>query len=312
MKKKIILALTAMAVGTAVMTGCGSSAKETTAAAETTTAAATEAAEETSAAAEESVGMANPWTDSDKEGVAAATGFEMTPPEGAENVYYAYMASDGLADMTYDLDDAVWVYRMQFADKLTDISGLYVDWTGVDDGTVSGRAAKYYGYVDENEDEDGTGDVQMVNWYDSVTGVTYTLAAGGRDLNGMDIQVYAEELFDPLQGESTDDPEGDRKTELEDYFLGTHTSSYDGSEIVITDNGDDTFSMNLGIVGLCTLEDAAATFEEHKLFFKAEDPSGGQISGMVYRDSDNSLDVKILDSNWELLPKDEVVEGFGK
>lgn len=311
MKKKIILALTAMAVGTAVMTGCGSSAKETTAAAETTTAAATEAVEETSAAAEEeSVGMANPWTDSDKEGVAAATGFEMTPPEGAENVYYSYMASDGLADMTYDLDGAVWTYRMQFADKLTDISGLYVDWMDEEDGTVSERAAKYYAYRDEKDE--GNGDVQLVLWYDSVTGVTYSLSAGGPDLNGMDIQVYAENLFDPLQGESTDDPEGDRKTELEDYFLGTHTSSYDGSEIVITDNGDDTFSMNLSIVGLCTLEDAAATFEEHKLFFKAEDPSGGQISGMVYRDSDNSLDVKILDSNWELLPTDEVVEGFGK
>lgn len=308
MKKRYLLAAAAAALCAVTATGCGSSsAKETTAAAETTTAAATEEATEAATEAE-TAQIANPWTESDEEGVAAATGFDMKAPEGATEISYSYMAEGGMAQMKYQLDGADWTYRMQLTDALTDISGMNYDWGSEDEGTVSGRKAMYYGIGGPEDTEN----VQLVNWYDAVTGVTYSLSASGTDLNGMDIQAYAESIFTPLQGDATDDPEADRRDELDNYFLGTHKRSEDGSELSIKENSDGSFSVDLSIVGLCSLEDGTGTFEDHKLFFEIEDPSENKLSAMIYRDSDNSLDVKITDSTWEYLPNDEVLTGFGK
>lgn len=44
--------------------------------------------------------------------------------------------------------------------------------------------------------------------------------------------------------------------------------------------------------------------------FEVEDPNKNKLSGTIYRDSDDSLTVKITDSTWELLPSDEVLDGF--
>ncbi len=314
MKKRFLLAAAALCVVTA--TACGApAAKETTAAetaadAEITTEAATEEAATAAASEAETAAaqLANPWTESDAAGVAEATGFEMQAPEGAEAVSYSYMAEDKLAQMSYRLDGADWVYRMQSADELTDISGMNYTWDSEEEGTVSDRKAMYYAFGGLEDPEN----VQLVNWYDAVTGVTYSLSASAKELNGMDIQAFAESIFAPLQGEATDDAEADRRNELDSYFLGTHTSSYDGSELSIAENSDGTFSIDISIVRLCSLENGIGTFEDHKMYFEVEDPSGNPMSGVIYRDSDNSLDVKITDSTWEYLLNDEVISGFGK
>ncbi len=326
MRKQLVLALMAACMGTACMTGCGS-ASDTAAGQETSSAeASAEAADETQDAAKDAdaaqettesegagedstVEIANPWTESDEEGVAKATGFVMTPPDGAENVSYSYMEEGGLAQMSYELDGKKWTYRMQMTDGLTDISGIYMDWEG-EEGNVSGREAMYYGKCDLNDEN--VEDVQLVNWYDAVTGVTYSLSATATDLNGMDIQAYAEALYVPLQQDATDDPAADRENELKDYFLGEHKRSDDGSSLVITGNGDDTFRVDLSITRLCSLENGTGSFAEHKMTFTAEDPNGNAISGVIYRDSDNSLVVKITDSTWDYLPSGEVLDGFGK
>lgn len=316
MKKKLVLALLTITVNAAWMTGCGSTSGATTEAStaevsiETTESAQTDASTQDDAAAqEESEEIANPWTESDEQGVMDATGFSMVPPDGAENVVYSYMAEDKLAQMTYELDGAKWVYRMQMADALTDISGLYMDWTG-DEGTVAGLEAMYYGQGDLNDET--VDDVQLVNWYDAVSGVTYSLSATGPSLDGMDIQVYAENLYVPLQGDATDDPVGDRERELNDYFLGEHESSYDGSTLTITDNGDDTFRVDLDLFRLCTLENGTGTFADHKMNFTVVHPGGDTISGVIYRDSDNSLVVKITDSTFDYLPNGSVIDRLVK
>lgn len=316
MKKRLVLSLLTVTLSAAWMTGCGSTSAATaeTSSAESTTESAEtgkseDAAQGESADQEEITEIANPWTESDAEGVAEATGFSMIPPDGAENVVYSYMEEGKLAQMSYDLDDAVWVYRMQMADALTDISGIYMDWTG-DEGTVSGLEAMYYGKCDLNDQT--VDDVQLVNWYDAVSGVTYSLSATGPSLDGMDIQVYAENLYVPLQGDATDDPEADREEELNNYFLGKHERSYDGSTLTITDNADGTFRVDLDLFRLCSLENGTGTFAEHKMTFTAMDPSGNDISAVIYRDSDNSLVVRITDSTWDYLPNDDVIDGFGK
>lgn len=316
MKKRLVLSLLTVTLSAAWMTGCGSTSAATaeTSSAESTTESAEtgkseDAAQGESADQEEITEIANPWTEADAEGVAEATGFSMIPPDGAENVVYSYMEEGKLAQMSYDLDDAVWVYRMQMADALTDISGIYMDWTG-DEGTVSGLEAMYYGKCDLNDQT--VDDVQLVNWYDAVSGVTYSLSATGPSLDGMDIQVYAENLYVPLQGDATDDPEADREEELNNYFLGKHERSYDGSTLTITDNADGTFRVDLDLFRLCSLENGTGTFAEHKMTFTAMDPSGNDISAVIYRDSDNSLVVRITDSTWDYLPNDDVIDGFGK
>lgn len=324
MKKKLVLALTMMAVSALAMNGCGSSAGqgdskeeqsvEVTSISlepkEESTNTSTAQSEESTAQTTESTELANPWIESDWQGVITATGFDMTAPDGATNVTYSYMSESGTAQMSYELDGEQWSYRIQPADELTDISGMNYDWDGVIDDQVAGCEAKDYSYVGENHNT--TGDVQVINWYDAVTGVTYSLSATGTDLDGMDIQVYAENLYAPLQGDATDDAAADREFELTNYFLGEHVRSYDSSSLTISENADGTFEVIVDIVRLCTLENGVGTFKEHKMYFEAQDPNGNAISGMIYRDSDNSLDVKITDSTWDYLPNDEVLEGFGK
>ncbi|MBQ7625381.1 MAG: hypothetical protein IJS65_08930 [Clostridia bacterium] len=260
------------------------------------------------------VGVANPWTQSDKQGVLEATGFEMTPPEGAADVSYSYMEKDKLAQMTYTLDGAEWVYRMQPADKLTDISGMYYEWK-TEKGEVAGREAVFQAWTDAqsaSQTVDGAKSVQVVCWYDAVTGVAYSLSASGDELNGMDIKVYAENVYSELQGESAGDADAEKAEELETYFLGEHSRKEDGSTLTITEKEDGTFKVDISIVRLCNLEDGEGTFEDHKMSFSVTDPAGNAMGGVIYRDSDNTLTVKITVSFWDLLPSGEVLEGFAK
>lgn len=255
------------------------------------------------------MGLTNPWTESDKQGVAEATGFELTAPEGASEVAYSYMQEGGMAQLRFVMDETKWTYRAQMTNELTDISGMAYEWTGEEEGSVANRNAVYFVYC---APEDGTeDDVQVVNWYDAVVGATYSLSAVSSDLDGMDIQAVAEMLFVPLQEDATDDPEQDRARELAD-FVGEHKRSDDGSTLVLTDNEDGTFTVEISIIRLCNLENGVGTFEDHKMNFVIDDPNGNKMSGVIYRDSDNSLTIKITNSTWTYLQNDDVLEGFGK
>ena len=301
MKKKIISVLMALALGMMILTGCSSSAVQESQSSEAP-------AEQTEQP--EQTGLANPWTETDEQGVEAATGFAMTAPDGATDVSYSYMSDGGMAQMSYVLDGMNWTYRMQMTDELTDISGMSYSWTSQEDGTVSGRNAVYYAYLTSDDAADA--DVQVVNWYDMVTGVSYSLSASGKDMEGMDIQAYAEALYAPLQEEATADPEEDRTNELNDYFLGENKRSDEESTLTIADNADGTFKVDINIVRLCSLENGVGTFDDHKMTFTVDDPNEAKLTGVIYRDSDNSLTVEITDSTWTLLPNGEVLSGFGK
>ncbi len=298
MKRKLVLALTLIAMLAALMSGCGSADKE-----ENSTDKQTETSDNTSDKEE----IANPWTESDQQGVEKATGFVMTAPEGATEVSYSYMEDGALAQMTYVLDDAKWTYRIQQADELTDISGLSMKWTDEKEGTVANRTAVYYAFSDSADA--AADDVQLVNWYDLVTGVVYSLSASGKDLNGMDMQAYAEKLYAPLQEEAEGEDEDNSENEL-DYFVGEHKRSSDESTLTITDNGDGTYKVDISITKLCNLENGAGTFENHKMTFVIEDPDGEDMTGVIYRGGDGSLTVEITDSTWSLIQNNEVFEGF--
>ncbi len=296
MKKKIVLGLMLTTICAAAIVGCGASNSNNT----------SKAASKESETEEKNAGVSNPWVDTDKDGLAEATGIELSAPDGATNVLYSYMKEDNLAQVSYELDSAKWVYRAQSADELTDISGLNYKGMTEEKGTVSNRDAIYYSHAAE-DDEDS---VQMVNWYDVVTGITYSLSATGKDLDGMDIQAYAEAVYVSLQDDATDDADADSSSELNDYFIGEHTKSDDGSTLAIAQNSDGTYSVDINITRLCSLENGIGTFADHKMTFTVQDPSENELQGIIYRDSDGTLTVKITDSTWEYLPDDEVISGF--
>lgn len=319
MKKKIC-ALTLAAAIAITMVGCGSASAGSTKAesaisekeASTSTSGKVvniDSRKEESISISELEEIANPWTESDRQGVLEATGFDMAAPDGATDVSYSYMAEGAMAQMSYELDGNSWLYRMQQTDALTDISGMYSGWTSEEEGTVSGMIANYRRYAVDAEDQN---DVQLVIWFDPLTAVSYSLCASGKDLDGMDIQAYAESIYVSLQGEATDDFSADRESELNDYFLGEHKRSSDESVLTISENEDGTFDIDLSVTKLCSLENGIGTFEDHKMTFVVQDPSENELSGVIYRDSDNSLVVKITNSTWELLTTDEVLDGFGK
>lgn len=304
MKNKFVIAMFVLSMS-AAMVGCGSSSEQGSTT-EATTETTTDTTDTTDTEDTEDTQIANPWTETDATGILDATGFLMTPPSGAADVTYSYLEEDGLAQMSYTLDDASWNYRMQAAEKLSDISGMNYSWDLEEEGEVSWMAANYYAYVGDEET------VYLVCWYDALTGIDYSLSATGTDLEGMDIQAYAESIYTSMQGEATDDPTGDAENELKEYFLGEHTRSEDGSSLTIEDNGDGTYAVAFSITRLASLEDGVGTFAEHKMTFEIQDPSENTMKGMIYRDSDNSLVIRITDSTWDYLPNGEELSGFGK
>lgn len=194
MKKKIILAATISCFAIAA-TGCGKSetAKESTTVAETTQA---DTSAKESESAEE---IANPWVDSDKEGVITATNVELDVPEDAENVEYSYLTTENLGQVTFSRGNENWIYRAMMSDTFEDISGMYYTWDNEEEVEVSGRQAVLYDY---NSDQEV---VWMINWYDAVPGIMYSLsvtATDSEDLDGLDMQGMAESLFVPMQDET--------------------------------------------------------------------------------------------------------------
>jgi len=150
------------------------------------------------AATDEIVGMANPWTDSDKQGVLDATGFDLTLPESATKAVYSYMESDKLAQVSYNLDGYSWNFRVQPSSELTDISGVYYEWTSERSGKLNGCEALYTIYS-EGEDENAYA-YHVLNWFDSANGVLYSLSVDGEGVNNLDIQGHVKDLITAMGG----------------------------------------------------------------------------------------------------------------
>ena len=149
------------------------------------------------AGCEASVGMANPWREVTAEELLQTLGFGFGIPEGAENVSYAIIEDEGLAEMRFTWYDMDYTARMKAAVEFEDISGLYYDsWDYEDDCTVGYCEGK----VMRAHDDEGM--VDLCLWYDVVPGIMYSVSAAGADLDGFDILAAAEALFVPVQGDA--------------------------------------------------------------------------------------------------------------
>lgn len=144
------------------------------------------------------VGLSNPWTDTDADGFLAATGVELNVPEGATDVVYRVLDAEKLGEMQFVLDGTAYVARVSTPDKFEDISGMYYEWTYEGEGKVSYNDAKVYSHT-----VDDRTDAMLCLWYDVVPGIMYSVSATteNSDLNGLDIEVIASQVYAQMQGE---------------------------------------------------------------------------------------------------------------
>ena len=75
-----------------------------------------------------SAAIPNPIAQSTAEEIQSKLGISITVPEGATEVAYTIIA-DKTAQADFTLNNAACNYRIEKADALSDISGMYYEWT---------------------------------------------------------------------------------------------------------------------------------------------------------------------------------------
>lgn len=199
MKRLVLIFLTALF--TVGMVGCNkaeTAPEANTDASADETAAGKDADEASNEPEEGTVAIGNPW----KDDVSADDVYKLIDayfivPDGAQDVTYRINESDRLAEMNFTLDDLAFCARMKPTEALEDISGLYYEWDGELDDTVSGAEAKFRSAVSDSEM------VHNVIWFDE-SGMSFSLMTSDKDLDGFDITAVVEAMYQP-EGNSDDE-----------------------------------------------------------------------------------------------------------
>jgi len=150
-----------------------------------------------------SVGMANPWRDVTEEEAASVVTHLFRVPEGAENVMWSMMdageaqEAEGeevspLVQLFFEMDGTQFTARAkQGGDPEEDISGMYYDWDATEDIVVGNWnvPGKIYSFMEEGDN------AQLCSWRDEDTATSYSLAANGSDLDGLDLTAVAAFMY---------------------------------------------------------------------------------------------------------------------
>ena len=135
----------------------------------------------------------NPWEEMTAEQLKEASGLSFQAPEGAENVLYRFLRSEGLAEMDFTLFGDVFCARVQPAEleagQLVDISGMYFDWeseesirVGNCDGTICQAHNGSEGWV------------ELCMWFDAEQKLMHSLSVYTADPDGLDLAALAEQI----------------------------------------------------------------------------------------------------------------------
>ncbi len=147
-------------------------------------------------AGEAGVGLANPWEDVTAEQLREVSGLSFGLPEGAQDVIYRWLGSEGLAEMQFTWEGSEFCARAEAAEleegELMEISGMYFDWEYEEEITV-GDCAGIIGQA-QTGSEDW---VERCLWYDAGAQVMYSLSVSGSDLDGLDLTAIAEQVYRP-------------------------------------------------------------------------------------------------------------------
>lgn len=136
-----------------------------------------------------SANMPNPWTQSSAEEMASKLGTPVLLPEGAQNIVYRALSSEGLYEIDFDYNGLRYTYRLKKTDALEDISGLYYDWTVQQEEAIQGFPGMSSRMLGEQET------VDLVSWYETGFGVTHSLSTAAADLDGFDILAITQMLI---------------------------------------------------------------------------------------------------------------------
>ena len=153
----------------------------------------------------ESASMENPWKYLTEEELQAVSRLFFEVPEGAENVVYRYLSSEGLAEMQFTLGDDEYLARIQAVSAPTDISRMYYMWDNKEDIQVG----EYTGTIGQAQTakDDWLG---LCQWYDSNEGLQYLLAVHTTDVDGLDLTAVAEEVSPETEAADESDHEEEK------------------------------------------------------------------------------------------------------
>ena len=144
------------------------------------------------------VSYANPWEEMTAEQLEEVSGLSFGVPDGAENVTYRYMQSDGLAEMQFTMGSDEFCARIQPAEleegQIMNISGMYFDWDNEQDIKV-GQCSGTLGQA-QTGSEDW---VELCLWYDAEKKLQYSLSVYTTELDGLDLIWFAEQICPPEQ-----------------------------------------------------------------------------------------------------------------
>ena len=143
-------------------------------------------------------GIANPWEDLSAEALAEVSGLSFAVPEGAENVIYRYLRSEGLAEMQFTIGENEFDARIQPATldegQLMNISGMYFAWENEEPVTI-GNCAGIIGRAQTGSTEW----VELCQWYDAARGRMYAVSAYTTQPEGLDLAADAEQILIPAE-----------------------------------------------------------------------------------------------------------------
>lgn len=246
MKKSIMrkrYAVIASVMMLALVTGCGKEEKTTEATTEVTT--------QAEVTTEEAVGgakTANPWKSITEEEAVAKIPRLFKAPDDAEDIKWSVMESEEIKEpmvqLEFESNDTDFTARAQVGGNEEDISGMYVKWTATEDVTLSNwgdgnMPAKIYSYTGDGEDDN-----MLITWFDVEIGINYSLSATGDDLNGLDLQAVADQIYADREASA-----GDSEAASEDgqnpvmNIIGKY--GCDRATMTIEAEGDDEARINV-------------------------------------------------------------------
>ena len=163
------------------------------------------------ASTEKKIGLANPYHETDQDGILQSLGFDFQVPAGAEDeAFYTIDTDPQIAQMTFVFDGDEYIYRMSATSEFKDISGMYYTWENNETAQIDYNEAQ----VSWNDWKEG-----VILWYDEAPGIMYSLSqktnANFNSLEGMAINLYQ-----PTQGDVDGDDSGSVSDEFVEVFNG--------------------------------------------------------------------------------------------
>lgn len=209
--------------------------------------------------------------------------FVLTPPDSSEKK---------IAELRFTVGDYELTYRAQPTDKLEayDMNGLYYEWDTEEDVKVSYCDAKLM----------KCSEAAGLYWIDVVPGINYSLSCIG-DIYEEQFIGLAELLFDSNVDDAPVSPAYD--------YEGEYSSCDDENIVILTRQEDGTYSIEVDMYRLCSME-GEANDVDGAAEFRVTDPSDEDMYGVFYVNDDDTYTLMITESTWEYIKTGDIFEGY--